>query len=62
MGEENEVLPPKPPECELEEAKPEAGVKRRGSGVNVGEGREVEVIKLMPTTKEDMTELTGINN
>ncbi|GMH53698.1 hypothetical protein TL16_g01505 [Triparma laevis f. inornata] len=54
------VLPPHPPERELERV--DRGRERTESHVKMGEGGEVKVIKLMPTTKEDMTELTGMNN
>ncbi|GMH68373.1 hypothetical protein TL16_g04913 [Triparma laevis f. inornata] len=60
--ETSEAVPPKPPARELEGGEPDAGRARTGSQVVMGEGGEVKVMKLMPTTKEDMTELTGMNN
>lgn len=40
----------------------EGRLERTGSQVEIGEGGEVKVIKLMPTTKENMTKLMGMNN
>ncbi|GMH73809.1 hypothetical protein TL16_g06285 [Triparma laevis f. inornata] len=57
-GETSEVLPPKLPGREIERAEPDVCRARTGSHVEVGEGGKVKVMKLMPTTKEDMKEFT----